>query len=247
MDLLGYYAKLFQFIKDNKNNIEEYVKNVDEFYDSLSCMTIFDSKLKLKNKYNAKNSEIINNFDQSNLKKLYNEIISEFTSVSYNNILVWLSNVEVFATFLIFADKVVAFNNGDKLSVSYTDNKNTMIICFELDDYTVDISYTSTKIKNPVSGNIALSMIYDNKDNNIKMMNINIKRKVSQNISEFKFISDEIIKKDKTSDIILLETIMSNLNREIIKTLNSILNNCIKVHTTVPIKFERIIEDGFRL
>ena len=118
-----------------------------------------------------------------------------------------------------------------------------MIIHITADKVIID----KTKINNPLSQNIALSMMLHNDEEFVTLIKINVKDDKDELISTFDFVSDENINIKELSDDILLNNVMTEVNREIINYFKRSLNEMFHLITDnsyYGIDLEEIIGHG---
>lgn len=207
------------FCEDYFNFINDKLINVDKIYN--------------KRKINCE--KVIFN---DKLKKDFLEI-SKLLSNRYNVL-------EDYCLFIRFAEKCFMYKNCETNNIYAEIVDNKKILYYKNDDYKVKITYEITKIKKP-SSNIALSMISDESETNIKFITIEIVRNFGKQMKNiYKFVYGEEINIEK-SDEILLNIVFTKMNREIFDSFCEILKSIIYIYTGISSKeiiMTEVIENG---
>lgn len=191
-------------------------------------------------------SEFSNIFDfigaekckENHLKILYTNIREKINKgINSNNILEELKLIELFIYFLRFSEKCFMYTNSDNKRI-YSEidlDKNKTIFYFKKNDYKVKITFEETKIKKPSEATFPFNFLEE--ERNIVFINIEINRLFGKQMQNtFKFIYDENIKFNDSSDKLLLEFVMKDILEEMYKTFEEIVN-IITMHN-YPIFFE---------
>ena len=213
------YMDLFNSV--NKYARYAYFTNNDNYREEI-ISTILESKNKIESKFDS-------------LRK-YNE--------DYSSLIMFLTNhIFYFHEFLSFAYKNILLDipefelkkNEDMQSVDFIVGRNKFFV-----------STSKTKIKNPNPGNIAFSMIYENKNSDllekkeIKITNIESKQLLTEITIYTPFVLDNVLEEERIQLEIIVENVIYYINSEMDKILNHILH----LYTNNNLDWKVVINNG---
>lgn len=157
----------------------------------------------------------------------------------------WIYMVRDFVEYSMLMKKMYFIYDFVEIGDINQDGSKT-IINLKTRHMSVEIIIDKTKINNPLSQNIALSMmLHEDEEEFVTLMKINVKDIKDNLISTFDFISDENINIKELSDDILLNNVMTEINREIINYFKRSLNDMFHLITdTIYYDIEDIIRHG---
>lgn len=198
-----------------------YFKN-DNLYRKELINTIIDVKSKIESKFNSLRN--------------YNE--------DYGSLIMFLTNhIFHFHEFLSFAYKNILISTPE---FELKKNEDLQSVDFVIGENKFSISTSKTKIKNPNPGNIAFSMIYENKNSDllekkeIKITNIKSKQLLTE-ISIFTpFALDNVLEEER----IQLEVIVENTIWYIKDEMDKILNHILHLYTNNNLDWKVVIDNG---
>ena len=140
------------------------------------------------------------------------------------NVEEWVYMVRDFVEYSMLMKKMYFIYDSVEIGDINQDESKT-IINLKTRYMSVEIIIDKTKINNPLSQNIALSIMLHDDEEFVTLIKINVKDNKDELISTFDFVSDENINIKELSDDILLNNVMREVNREIIDYFKRSLND----------------------
>ena len=215
---LGEFCReLYKESKDKSITTTPAIRNfydIERMYCTISTEKIYK---KYKKKYNIK-------FIPFSIVIMYYNILNWVESLNNPvNIEEWVYMVRDFVEYSILMKKMY-FIYGSVAIGDINQDESKTIINMKSRYISVEIIIDKTKINNPLSQNIALSMMLHDDEEFVTLIKINVKDNKDELISTFDFVSDENINIKELSDDILLNNVMTEVNREIINYFKISLN-----------------------
>lgn len=177
------------------------------------------------------------------IKDIHLSIESKFEHFDYTTLFYFLTNDVVhFHEYNLIAYKNILLKYPE-FEINKNDDSET--VTFYIGDNKYLISTKKTKIKNPTPGNIALSMIYENKNNDtLEKKEIKITDRSNREIAVFSAYTP-FKSEDLTEDEILqLEIITDNVIKYMRDEIDKILNYILHLYTDSNLDWKVVIENG---
>lgn len=183
-----------------------------------------------------------------NILELKNKMESKFDSLryieDYGSLIIFLTtHVFNFHEFLSFAYNNILLNEPE---FELKKNDDIQSVEFIIKNNKISISSSKTKIKNPNPGNIAFSMIYENKNSDllekkeIKITNIKSKQLLTEITIYTPFTLENVLEEER----IQLEVIVENVICYIKDEMDKILNHILHLYTNNNLDWKVVIDNG---
>lgn len=174
---------------------------------------------------------------------IHQSIESKFNHFDFTTLFYFLTNDVVhFHEYNLFAYKSILLRYPE-FEINKDDNSET--VTFYIGENKYLITTSRTKIKNPTPGNIALSMIYENKNNDtLEKKEIKITDRSNREIAAFSAYTPFKLEDITEEEILQLETIADTVIKYMRDEINKILNHILHLYTDSNLDWKVVIENG---